>query len=139
MSDYGQRFRRWLAERWLVDPDESGERVAGFWLKRPSECEDFRAWDGRSPNGASMCDQRQQVAHAEISARQRRKQHDGGAGARWLPWEVRYRLSVYGWPRRNRLSRDTWSTFAANVLCYEVIDPLQSQANRHDSPRWRPV
>lgn len=127
MRDYGQRFRRWLAERWLVEPDECGERVAGFWLKRPSECEDFRAWDGKSPNGVCQCDQRQQIAHAGMSARQRRKQHDGGAGVRWLPWEVRNRLGMYGLPGRNRPSR-TWSTFAANVLRYEVMDPLQMRS-----------
>jgi len=137
MSDYGQRFRRWLAERWLLDPDESGKRVAGFWLVRPSECQDFRAWDGKSPNGVCKCDQRQQIAHAGMSARQRRKQHDGGAGARWLPWEVRNRLGVYGFPGRNRPSR-TWSAFAANVLRYEVMDPLQIRVNRLDRDgKWR--
>jgi len=133
MSGYGERFRRWLAERWLADPDECGERVAGFWLKRPSECEDFRAWDGKSPNGVCKCDQRQQVAHAGMSARLRRKRHDLGAGARWLPWEVRYRLSIYGWPPRHRPDRDdTWATFTAKVLRYQVVEPLEVLANRLD-------
>lgn len=138
MSDYGARFRRWLDERWLVDPDECGKRVAGFWLRRPSECDDFRAWDGKSPNGVGRCDQLSRAAHAGMSTHQRRGQHDLGAGARWLPWEVRSRLGVYGWPRRNRSHRDTWSAFAANVLRYEVIDPLQIRANRLDrDSKWR--